>query len=104
MIQTEIDFTNCVHGRENNRESQQILEDQYERLNNNCRRLYDALKSGGAWSGHRIIHELNMIEYRRRIKDLREAGIFIKQANQGQARRQGKDHSRPFPVRHCGGY
>ena len=74
-----IDFKNIVHGNENNRHSQQILEDQYTRLNKNCKKLYEALKSGGWWSGKRIIAELDMLEYRRRILDLKEAGIEIKE-------------------------
>lgn len=76
-IQTEINWNEIVHGKENNSHSQQILEDQYERLNNNCRKLYDALKSGGKWTGKRIIKTLDMLEYRRRIKDLKDAGIKI---------------------------
>lgn len=76
--QTEIDWTNIVHGHENNVHSQLILEDQYERLSNNCKRLYDALKRGGRWSGRRIVSELGMMEYRRRIADLRDVGIDIK--------------------------
>ena len=68
-----------AHTHENNSHSEQILFNQYERLNRNCKKLYDALKSGGWWSGKRIIAELDMLEYRRRIKDLKEAGIKIKE-------------------------
>lgn len=79
MQQLEIDWNNVVHGRENNRHSESILVDQYERLNNNCRRLYDALRAGGRWTGRRIVAELDMMEYRRRIADLRDAGVVIKE-------------------------
>ena len=75
--QLEIDWNNIVHGQENNRHSQLILEEQYERLSNNCKKLYNALKSGGKWTGKRIVLELNMLEYRRRLKDLIDAGIPI---------------------------
>ena len=79
MKQMQIDWNNVVHGRENNRHSQGILEDQYPRLNKNCRALYEALLSGGKWTGKRIIRELDMLEYRRRIADLKDAGIDIKE-------------------------
>ena len=73
-----------AHTRENNAHSEQILFDQYERLNRNCKKLYEALKSGGWWSGKRIIAELDMLEYRRRILDLKEAGIVINERSIGK--------------------
>lgn len=79
MNQLEIDWDNIVHDKENNRHSQGILEEQYERLNKNCKVLYNALQSGGKWTGKRIINELDMTEYRRRIADLREAGVKIEE-------------------------
>lgn len=79
MQQLEIDWNNVVHGNENNRHSESILIEQYERLNNNCKRLYDALRSGGRWTGKRIVTELDMMEYRRRIADLRDAGVKIEE-------------------------
>ena len=76
-MQTEIDFT--VHKKENNPFSEGILFEQYERLSNNCKRLYDAFKRGEVLTGSDIVGTYRMLEYRRRIKDLRESGIDIKE-------------------------
>ena len=44
FTQTEIDWNQVTHTRENNKHSETILFDQYERLNHNCKVIYDALK------------------------------------------------------------
>ena len=75
--QLEIDWENVVQHSENNRHSEQILEQQYKRLNRNCRRLYEAMQNGEWWSGIRIVTELKMIEYRRRIADLKDNGFLF---------------------------
>lgn len=74
-MQTQIDF---VHTRENNRHSEGILEANYERLNNNCKILLDALKRGERLTGFIVVSKYNMMEYRRRFADLRAAGIAVK--------------------------
>ncbi len=51
MHQAEIDFENIVHNRENNSHSEAILFDQYERLSNNCKILYEALQRGEKLTG-----------------------------------------------------
>ena len=79
MTQGIIDFDKAVHTRENNAFSESVLFDQYERLSNNCRVLYDALKRGERLSGVVIVTRYGMTEYRRRIKDLRDAGVPIKE-------------------------
>ena len=79
MNQGVIDFDKVVHTKENNAFSESILFDQYERLSKNCRVLYDALKRGERLSGITIITRYGMTEYRRRIKDLRDAGVPIKE-------------------------
>lgn len=79
MQQLTLDFENIVHTRENNSHSEQILFDQYERLSNNCKKVYNALKSGGKWTGRKMIFELNILEYRKRIDELRKAGLEIKE-------------------------
>jgi hypothetical protein len=78
-IQTEIDFTAVVHTKENNSKSEATLHEQYERLNNNCKILYDALKRGEKLTGRIIQRRFDMSEYRRRIKDLKDAGIPIQE-------------------------
>lgn len=71
-MQTEIDWTQIVHKKENNPGSEQILNSQKVRLSNNCKKLYDALKSGERLTGAIITQKYNMLEYRRRIKDLKK--------------------------------
>ena len=77
--QTEINFNEATLHKENNRESQQILCDQLPRLSNNCKTIYEALKRGERLSGADIILKYGMTEYRRRIKDLKDAGVQIKE-------------------------
>lgn len=79
MKQLEIDWNKVVHTRENNRHSEGILFNQYDRLSNNCRKVLNALRSGGKWSGRRMMIELNITEYRRRIADLKDAGLEIQE-------------------------
>lgn len=78
-FQPEFDFTVIVHTKENNSHSEQILFDEYERLNNNCKIIYEALKRGEKLTGRVIQRRFDMSEYRRRIKDLKDAGIPIKE-------------------------
>lgn len=68
-MQIPLDFTITAR---NNRESQQILEDQAVRLNNNANILYNAFLRGERLSGIEIIKRYGMIEYRRRIKDIKD--------------------------------
>lgn len=77
--QTEIDWTKVSHTRENNSHSEAILFDQYDRLNHNCKLIYDALVKGERLTGRDIVTRFGMLEYRRRIMDLRAAGIEIKE-------------------------
>lgn len=78
MIQSEIDFTQITHTKENNSHSEGILFDQYERLNKNCKKIYDALKRGERLTGRDIVN-MGMMEYRKRIDDLRKAGVVIQE-------------------------
>lgn len=76
--QTEFDFTGISIHPENNKESEEILLEQSERLSNNCRKIYRALKSGAMLTGASMM-QMGMSEYRRRIKDLKDKGIVIKE-------------------------
>lgn len=77
--QLQINWNEVALHRENNRFSEQILCDQATRLSNNCRKLYEALLRGERLTGAIIIAKYGMIEFRRRIKDLKEAGLDIKE-------------------------
>jgi hypothetical protein len=79
LQQLSIDWDNVTHVRENNSHSEQILFDQYERLNHNCKIIYDALKRGERLTGRDIVSRFGMLEYRRRIADLRDAGLEIQE-------------------------
>ena len=78
-MQIKINFDEIVHSKENNRYSQGVLENEYTRLNKNCKILYDALKRGEKLTGMLVVQRYNMLEYRRRFKDLKDAGIDIKE-------------------------
>jgi hypothetical protein len=45
----------------------------------NCKLIYDALKRGERLTGREIVTRFGMLEYRRRLKDLRDAGIEIQE-------------------------
>ncbi len=77
-MQTSIDFTAITHTKENNKFSEAILDEQYERLNHNCKVIYDALKRGERLSGAVVVTKYGMLEYRRRFKSLIDAGIPVK--------------------------
>jgi hypothetical protein len=79
LQQLSIDWDNITHQKENNSFSEQILFDQYERLNHNCKIIYDALKRGEKLTGRDIVSRFGMLEYRRRIADLRDAGLEIQE-------------------------
>ena len=75
-----MDFSNITHTKENNRHSEQILDDNYERLNKNCKILYDALQRGERLTGAVVVTQYGMMEYRRRFADLKAAGVPVKDA------------------------
>lgn len=74
--QIEMDFN--VLTPQNNRESESILLLCEKRLSKNCKTLYEALLRGEKLTGIDIIVKYKITEYRRRIKDLKDAGIEIK--------------------------
>ena len=78
-MQIQIDFSTITHTAENNAHSESILSDQYERLNKNCKTLYDALKRGERLTGLIIVTKYGMVEYRRRLADLKAAGVKIEE-------------------------
>src|SRR4051812_44537237 len=66
-----IDFAEVLHTKENNSFSQSILEANAERLSNNCKILFEALLRGEKLTGSIIIKEYGMLEYRRRLADIK---------------------------------
>ncbi len=77
-MQQSIDFDKILHQKENNKFSQEILEDNSERLSNQCRTVLDLLKLGNRLTVRSAMIFHNIGDLRRRIKDLRDAGIDIK--------------------------
>ena len=78
MNQLTIDWDNITHTKENNSHSEAILFEQYDKLNHNCKIIYEVLNRGYRLTGRDII-KMGMMEYRKRISDLRDAGIPIKE-------------------------
>lgn len=71
-MKNQLEFSFEIHSKENNSESQSILNDQKERLSKNCTIIFEALLRGEKLSGLTITRKYKMLEYRRRIKDIRE--------------------------------
>ena len=75
MTQQEINFNVLVP--QNNSESESILLISEKRLTKNCRVLLEALQRGERLDGDIIWERYRIREYRRRFKDLRDAGFKI---------------------------
>jgi hypothetical protein len=75
MNQLTIDYT---QRRENNKESQSILEANKDRINKSCAKVLELLKEGHRLTVRDAIVYHNISSLPRRIKDLREHGIVIK--------------------------
>ena len=83
----QIDLFSQVHGVENNSTSQDIYNNQSKRLSENTRIILQCLIEGQELSGHHLVYygakPLNaekpkqMIEYRRRMLDIKRAGIEL---------------------------
>lgn len=71
----EFDFTNRL---ENNQESQQILEANKDKINGQCEKVLKLLKEGHHLTVRDAIVYHNISSLPRRIKDLKEHGINIK--------------------------
>lgn len=78
LKQIEIDFTHTVHQSENNRESEMWLEENYERLNDQCKRLLKIFLNGGRFTVLELMTKHFIGDPRRRIKDLRDDEIINK--------------------------
>ena len=67
--QTQIDF---FHTKENNSHSQQILDDNYDRLNNQCRTVLNVLMTGRRLTVKDAMNEYGIGDLRRRVKDIND--------------------------------
>jgi hypothetical protein len=74
MNQLTIDYT---QRRENNKESQAILEANKDRINKSCAKVLELLKEGHHLTVRDAIVYHDISSLPRRIKDLREHGIVI---------------------------
>lgn len=67
-----------VHGRENNPDSQQHLEANEQHFNKQCLKILALLRKGEVLTQRRGMIEFDIGDTRRRISELREGGIVIK--------------------------
>lgn len=76
MIQASLDFTTRLD--QNNRQSEHIVLDNYDKLNNQCKTVYDLLKAGNRLTvlGVAVSHGIG--DLRARIHTLRREGIDVK--------------------------
>ena len=73
--QLPLDFT---HRQENNYQSRKHLEENREKFNRQCQLVYDLLRSGVRLTVLSAITEYGISSLPRRILDLKEAGVEIK--------------------------
>lgn len=78
MQQLEIDWTNVVHTKENNKYSQEILESRYEDFSDQCKTIYDLFKSGKKLTVKEAMNKHDIGDLRARVRDLRNAGVDVK--------------------------
>ncbi|GAC1385841.1 MAG: hypothetical protein NVSMB45_15040 [Ginsengibacter sp.] len=74
MLQQQFDFT---HTRENNPESQSILNDNREHFSSQCKLILHVLKSGERLTTRSALLKYDIGDLRRRLKDLRDNGVII---------------------------
>ena len=83
-MQTTITFP--VHSRENNARSQAHLDSNRKRFSNQCQLVYDWLMTGKTLTRKEAMNLLDIRHLPRRIADLREAGIDVKDKPAGNGR------------------
>lgn len=77
-----------LHNKENNQASQQILEDNRERLNAQCKKVLTLLESGKKLTVVDAVMFYQIGDLRRRIKDLKDSGFKIKENHIGHGRKE----------------
>jgi hypothetical protein len=79
-LQLDIDFSKR---KENNPGSQSILESNRKHFNSQCRKVYEAFMRGERLTTSEALIKYSIGDLRRRVKDLRDAGIQIEDEVQG---------------------
>lgn len=80
-MQLDFDYTR----RENNKESQMILEANKERFSNQCRIAYEAMLRGEHLTTSSALIKYGIGDLRARIRDLIKAGVDVKKKlNEGR--------------------
>ncbi len=78
MMQLALDFS--CHRNENNHDSRRHLEENREHFSAQCQQVYSLLSSGIHLTVFRAMTEYGISSLPRRILDLKESGIEIKDA------------------------
>lgn len=86
--QPQLDFTQVVHERENNSQSQSILEENRPRLNKGCETVHKLLLQGVRLNPDNFSKLTGQTEYRRRFADLIKAGYPVQFKNIGGGKRE----------------
>ena len=71
-MQTSIDFTKKLIHKENNKESQKQFDANMDKFSNQCRTVYRAMMKGERLTTRIAILKYNILDLRRRIKDLKD--------------------------------
>lgn len=66
-----------VHRFESNPASQIILDANRDHFSKQCRVIFDALMSGEQMNSHMAVVEYKIVDFRRRLADLRAAGVLM---------------------------
>lgn len=69
-MQIQLDFS--VHPKENNKESEAILNDNKHHFSNQCKLVYDAMMNGERLTTATALLNYGIGDLRRRVKDLKD--------------------------------
>ncbi len=94
-MQTHLTFP--IHERENNEESQAHLDDNRQHFSNQCRQVYEWLKTGKTLTCKEAMNLMDIYHLPRRICDLREGGINIQSKKAGNGRAKFNVYYIPQP-------
>lgn len=74
MILTLFDIPEHKH---NNAESEKHFNEHKSHFNEQCQKVYNHLMNVGSLDVRKAMNELNVMDLRRRIKDLKDCGVLI---------------------------
>jgi hypothetical protein len=72
--------TSIVHSKENKPENQEQLDNNEAHFNKQCKKVFDLLMGEEVLSSKVGVVKFNMMDVKRRIKDLRDIGVRISDA------------------------